>query len=559
MNDKAENLAILDVFKKYSDIDHPLTCFKISEILQKEYGIYYERKSVLNAIRLMNAVDEDQDIILKKGNSGFYLEKRFIDEATLNCLISILKNTSLSSSEVGLIVNILMKDYSNTMKQKICKNYDIGYKEDEEIEENLIKNYNYDLRSNIFQTIKDKQNLISVSSPLFKNKEEIIYPINIYYSNNVEYVEYLRNNGDFLEEKNIPLTKIKSVRPKDIDKFGRTASYYESKIRRKGTNKFPSPYGDSYGSSSSFMCYVTTNPVEEKIDTSKLKVYIEDGLSYYTYSNSSLTKKDSDAAIDILKEYISKDERVMNSEYKFIESFDNPKEVVSAFNYLINELKIKDENLKNAYKVFFSYWLLTLFNNQEFLESCDSPSFWSMIAKYFCKGFSDNPTYFGLIRKILFNELSYENEENNIPQEILNYEKDFSKERKHTLTKFKKLFIDMDDWIKFTNITMKLKNPTYRLFALDYYQASYARAFVTLKEYDLISNLYNSLYEEYGNEVKTFSTNDHKLINNPLRVILLSFYKNIYKGDDEEILSKPTKDIFEAIKKYLIINETFKK
>ena len=307
------------------------------------------------------------------------------------------------------------------------------------------------------------------------------------------------------------------------------------------------------------MCYVTTNPVEEKIDTSKLKVYIEDGLSYYTYSNSSLTKKDSDAAIDILKEYISKDERVMNSEYKFIESFDNPKEVVSAFNYLINELKIKDENLKNAYKVFFSYWLLTLFNNQEFLESCDSPSFWSMIAKYFCKGFSDNPTYFGLIRKILFNELSYENEENNIPQEILNYEKDFSKERKHTLTKFKKLFIDMDDWIKFTNITMKLKNPTYRLFALDYYQASYARAFVTLKEYDLISNLYNSLYEEYGNEVKTFSTNDHKLINNPLRVILLSFYKNIYKGDDEEILSKPTKDIFEAIKKYLIINETFKK
>ena len=90
---------ILDILKKYSDVDHPLTQAEISEKLKKEYFMEVDRKTVKR--NLMNLLDLDCGIeyteIMKKDNNGedvpictnWYISREF-DDSELRLLIDSL-------------------------------------------------------------------------------------------------------------------------------------------------------------------------------------------------------------------------------------------------------------------------------------------------------------------------------------------------------------------------------------------------------------------------------------------------------------------------------------
>ena len=46
-------LRILEILKKYTDVDHPITQEKIAEYLEQEYGIVIERKAIGRNLSLL--------------------------------------------------------------------------------------------------------------------------------------------------------------------------------------------------------------------------------------------------------------------------------------------------------------------------------------------------------------------------------------------------------------------------------------------------------------------------------------------------------------------------
>lgn len=76
-------LRILDVLKKHSDVDHPLTHEAILAILEREYGLVIERKAVGRNISFLN--EAGYEIVTTK--KGSYLNERTFEDSELRLLI----------------------------------------------------------------------------------------------------------------------------------------------------------------------------------------------------------------------------------------------------------------------------------------------------------------------------------------------------------------------------------------------------------------------------------------------------------------------------------------
>ena len=111
---------ILDILKKYSDMDHRLTQADIMEKLQKEYFMEVDRKTVKR--NLMNLLELDCGIeyteIPKKDKSGeessiytdWYMEHEF-DDSELRLLIdSILFSKHIPYSQCKKLIEKLKRN-----------------------------------------------------------------------------------------------------------------------------------------------------------------------------------------------------------------------------------------------------------------------------------------------------------------------------------------------------------------------------------------------------------------------------------------------------------------
>ena len=77
-------LRILEILKKRSDYDHPLTQNDIATYLEKDYGIVIERKSIGRNIELLIQAGYD---IQTKERKGVYLASREFEDSELHMLI----------------------------------------------------------------------------------------------------------------------------------------------------------------------------------------------------------------------------------------------------------------------------------------------------------------------------------------------------------------------------------------------------------------------------------------------------------------------------------------
>ncbi len=118
-NKKMLNMLILEVLREYSDEEHSLTQQEIIKLLEKNYGMECDRRSVKNNVMCLKELG--YDISMEK---GYRLLSREFDEAESRILIdSVLFSKSISTRQAkDLISKIrgLASRYFNAKVTHIC-------------------------------------------------------------------------------------------------------------------------------------------------------------------------------------------------------------------------------------------------------------------------------------------------------------------------------------------------------------------------------------------------------------------------------------------------------
>ena len=111
-NKKMLNMLILEILRKYTDEDHSLTQQEIIRLLDINYGMECDRRSVKNNV--LSLKELGYDISMEK---GYRLLSREFDDSELRILIdSVLFSKSISTKQAkGLIEKIrsLASNYFN--------------------------------------------------------------------------------------------------------------------------------------------------------------------------------------------------------------------------------------------------------------------------------------------------------------------------------------------------------------------------------------------------------------------------------------------------------------
>ena len=98
-------LRILQIFRQYSDYDHPLKQEEIAAYLERDYGITVERKAISRNISLLR--EAGMDIV--SGRSGSYLESREFEDSEIRLLIDgVLSSRHITAK------------YSKELIEKLC-------------------------------------------------------------------------------------------------------------------------------------------------------------------------------------------------------------------------------------------------------------------------------------------------------------------------------------------------------------------------------------------------------------------------------------------------------
>ena len=118
-NKKMLNMLILEILRTYSDENHALTQQEIIKLLDKNYGMECDRRSVKSNV--LSLKEMGYDISMEK---GYKLLSREFDDAELRILIdSVLFSKSISTRQArGLIDKIrsLASNYFNAKVSHVC-------------------------------------------------------------------------------------------------------------------------------------------------------------------------------------------------------------------------------------------------------------------------------------------------------------------------------------------------------------------------------------------------------------------------------------------------------
>ena len=114
-NKKMLNMLILEILQKYSDEDHSLTQQEIIKLLDKNYGMECDRRSVKSNV--LSLREMGYDISMEK---GYRLMSRDFDDSELRILIdSVLFSKSISTMQAKGLIEKLRGLASNYFNAKV--------------------------------------------------------------------------------------------------------------------------------------------------------------------------------------------------------------------------------------------------------------------------------------------------------------------------------------------------------------------------------------------------------------------------------------------------------
>ena len=112
---KMLNLMILKILEDYSDGDHRLTQKRIIELLEKNYGMECDRRSISKNINSLK--DMDYDIIKEK--DGCYIVREFEDWELRVLIDSVLFSKSISKTKTQELIRKLKALGNNYFEAKV--------------------------------------------------------------------------------------------------------------------------------------------------------------------------------------------------------------------------------------------------------------------------------------------------------------------------------------------------------------------------------------------------------------------------------------------------------
>ena len=112
-------LRILQIFKDYSDYNHPLKQEDIANYLEKDYGIVIERKAISRNISLL----KEAGIEIESSRQGSYLDERDFEDSELRMLIDGVLSNKYFRSHVKNIYSV--NDWSKTDNQALFYNIEL--------------------------------------------------------------------------------------------------------------------------------------------------------------------------------------------------------------------------------------------------------------------------------------------------------------------------------------------------------------------------------------------------------------------------------------------------
>lgn len=114
-NKKMLNMLILEILKEYSDQDHHLTQQEIIKLLQLNYGMECDRRSVKANILSLKELGYEISM-----DDGYYLMERDFEDAELRMLIdAVLFSNSMTTKQAKTIIEKLKKQSNRYFTAKV--------------------------------------------------------------------------------------------------------------------------------------------------------------------------------------------------------------------------------------------------------------------------------------------------------------------------------------------------------------------------------------------------------------------------------------------------------
>ena len=114
-NKKSLMLLVLKILEEYSDEEHYLTQQEIINLIEDQYGLEFERKSIAASINLLEELDYD---IQKGPKGGYALLSRLLDQTEASYLIDALfSSRSISGTQAKRIAEAISKTLSKYQRK----------------------------------------------------------------------------------------------------------------------------------------------------------------------------------------------------------------------------------------------------------------------------------------------------------------------------------------------------------------------------------------------------------------------------------------------------------
>ena len=213
-------IRILQIFKKYSDYDHPLLQEDIAEHLENDYGITLERKAISRNVSLL----KEAGFEIESTKAGSYLEEREFEDSELRMLIDgVLSSKYITAKHSKDLIEKLcamsnkyfrshvkniysVNDWSKTDNQALFYNIELI---DDAIERRLQIRFDYNKYGTDKKLHKSYTNKVTPYQLILHNQRYYLMCYNEHFKNLVYYrVDHI-TNMIVVEEAATPITSLK--------------------------------------------------------------------------------------------------------------------------------------------------------------------------------------------------------------------------------------------------------------------------------------------------------------------------------------------------------------
>ncbi len=213
-------IRILEIFKKYSDYNHPLLQEDIAEHLEMDYGIILERKAIGRNISLLREAGYE----IESTKAGSYLEEREFEDSELRMLIDgVLSSKYITPKHSKDLIEKLCNMSNNYFRSHVKNIYSVN---DWSKTDNQALFYNIELIDDAIERrvqIKFDYNKYRTDKKLHKSSTNRVTPYQLILHNQRYYLmcynEYFKNlnyyrvdhitNMVIREEAATPITSLK--------------------------------------------------------------------------------------------------------------------------------------------------------------------------------------------------------------------------------------------------------------------------------------------------------------------------------------------------------------